>query len=117
MPNEEQCKRELLRAFDDGAQGNTVSAQAKAWLGTFCDTWLPNPSNADGQTVPEIWDQEFDGPPPNGRKFKGQFKRIGALAAAKSKAAGKDEITETDVETATQEVVESSTCPFCRSDT
>lgn len=113
MPSQEQCRAKLLASFEKGAQGKAVSARAKSWLETFCDDWLPNPPNADGKSVADIWDAQHGEPPANGRKFKGQFQRIGKIAADKCDANGEDEITESDVQAATREVTQASSCPFC----
>lgn len=109
MPNQEKCKKALLQSFEDGCGGRPVQATAKAWLDGFCTDWIAAPPNAEGRTVSELWDEEHKGKK-NGPQFEGRFKKIGETAAKKCK---NGEVTEADVEAATQEVTQASTCPFC----
>lgn len=117
MPSHEQAKNQLLESFEEGAGSKTISAEARAWLHKFCDDWMKNPPNSGGRTITDLWDDEHGGPPPNGRKFKGRFKKIGRLAAQKCEDADVDEITDVDTEAATREVISEaeSICPWCPS--
>ena len=115
MPSHEQCRTELMEAFEQGAKTKSISPEARAWLVQFCDDWIPNPPNAGGRSIAELWDDENGGPPANGQKLKSRFKKIGRVAADKCDEVDSDEITDTEVEAATQEVANepASVCPFC----
>lgn len=115
MPSHDEAKNQLLDAFERGAEGKTISAEARAWLTKFCDDWMKNPPNSGGRSIADLWDDENGGPPPNGQKLIGRFQKIGRIAAGKCEEEGTEEITDSQTEAATEEVASepASICPFC----
>lgn len=117
MPSHEQAKNQLFESVEQGAGDTNLSVEARAWLDKFCDDWMKNPPNSGGRSIADLWDDENGGPPPNGQKLQSRFRKIGRVAAAKCDEAGKDEIGDAEVESATREVAseQDSICPWCPS--
>lgn len=106
MADQQACREQCMAAFDKGVGGKPIDAGARGWIERFCDEWL------SAKEISKVWNREHNGES-NGKMFENRFKKIGQAAVQKCDTLRSTQITMSEVESATQEVVEASACPFC----
>lgn len=95
-------------AFTQGCAGTEISDEACAWFQGRYYAWLdstPKNPEAKGQTPQQVWAD-------HGKAFKGQFRKIGELAANAAKESS-GTIDPATLEKHALAVERESDCPWC----
>lgn len=106
MPSQEQIMLQILALFGAGAALPTALSAVDVLRKRYFD-WIVQPPPSGEQTPQELWDTA------TGLMLQGKFGEIGALAAARSRHAGKLVIEADECLAACVEVEKTSACPHC----